>query len=269
MVQQLLQQHLHRAQQYMKTQADKKRTHRVFPVGDQVFLKLQPYVQTSVATRACHKLAFRFFGPYKIIHRINDVAYELQLPAHSQVHPIFHVSQLRRALLPGTQASADLPITSDIPIVPVAVLQRQWRKRRGRMIEQVLIRWSNRDAVDDTWEDCTELQARFPDAEAWGQASSQEGGDVRVPDMTGPPAAEPRPTRQRKPNPLTSGPEWVNKPRLLNPVATEADHPEDHGNGETASATHLPLSRVFFFPNPNSPFVYHRSVVIATEFEFL
>lgn len=138
-VQQALQQHLHRAKQYMKTQADKKRTHRVFVVGDHVFLKLRPYIQTSVAKRACHKMAFRFFGPYKISHRINDVAYELQLPASSQVHPIFHVSQLRRALLPGTQASTELPTDTDIPVVTDAVPQRRWRKRRGSMIEQGLI----------------------------------------------------------------------------------------------------------------------------------
>lgn len=211
-VQQLLQQHLHRAQQCMKTQADKKRTFRVFEVGDQVFLKLQPYIQTSVATCACHKLAFRFFGPYMVIRRINDVAYELQLLEGSQVHPIFHVSQLCRALLSGTQASPVLPITTDIPVVPAAVLQTRWRKRRGGMIEQVLIRWSNSSAVDDTWEDRAELQARYPDSEAWGQASSQEGGDVRVPDKPTP-AAEAiaaRPTSQRKANTLTRGPEWVN-----------------------------------------------------------
>jgi len=50
---QLLKQHLARAQQWMKTQADKKKTDRAFNVGDLVFLKLQPlYVQTSVAARA-------------------------------------------------------------------------------------------------------------------------------------------------------------------------------------------------------------------------
>jgi hypothetical protein len=41
----LLQQHLRRAQQQMKLTADKKRTDRVFAVGDWVYLKLRPYVQ--------------------------------------------------------------------------------------------------------------------------------------------------------------------------------------------------------------------------------
>jgi hypothetical protein len=56
----LVQQHLARAQLRMKGQADKKRSERSFVVGDRVFLKLQPYVQSSLAPRANQKLAFQF-----------------------------------------------------------------------------------------------------------------------------------------------------------------------------------------------------------------
>jgi hypothetical protein len=87
--------HLHRAQQRMKRQADKGRTERVLEVGQQVFLKLQPYCQTSVAARPYPKLAFRFFGPFEITRKINPVAYELALPPGSGIHPVFHVSQLK------------------------------------------------------------------------------------------------------------------------------------------------------------------------------
>ena len=47
----LLRQHLQKAQQRMKKQADKQRSEHAFQVGDQVFLKVQPYPQTSVAGR--------------------------------------------------------------------------------------------------------------------------------------------------------------------------------------------------------------------------
>lgn len=47
----LIQQQLLRAQQRMKHQADEKRSERTFPEGDMVFLKLQPYVQSSLAPR--------------------------------------------------------------------------------------------------------------------------------------------------------------------------------------------------------------------------
>lgn len=64
-----------------------------------MFLKLQPYVQSSVASRASHKLSFRYYGPYPVLARVNEVAYKLDLPASSQVHPIVHVSLLRKAVL--------------------------------------------------------------------------------------------------------------------------------------------------------------------------
>uniref|UniRef100_A0A453EU58 Tf2-1-like SH3-like domain-containing protein n=1 Tax=Aegilops tauschii subsp. strangulata TaxID=200361 RepID=A0A453EU58_AEGTS len=100
-VQDFIQQHLNRAPQLMKEQADQKRSFRVFKVGDQVFLKLQPYIQSSVAPRENHKLSYKFYGPFPIIAKINDMAYKLQLPPHATVHPVFHVSLLRRALAPG------------------------------------------------------------------------------------------------------------------------------------------------------------------------
>lgn len=209
MIQDLLQQHLNRAQQPMKTQADKKRSFRQFAVGDKVFLKLQPYIQTSVAPRANHKLAFKFFGPFPILERINDVAYKLQLPPQATVHPVFHVSQLRRAILPGTSVSSELPICSDELDVPVKILQTRWRKSSGAMIEQVRVQCSNNATLGDTWEDKLALQDRFPNAEAWGQASSQEEGDVRATDDPVPTAGAARPTRAHRPNPRVHGPDWV------------------------------------------------------------
>lgn len=57
----LVKQHLERAKLRMKRQADKGHSERTFAVGDWVFLKLQPYIQSSVAIRAHQKLAFNFW----------------------------------------------------------------------------------------------------------------------------------------------------------------------------------------------------------------
>ncbi|CAD6226996.1 unnamed protein product [Miscanthus lutarioriparius] len=74
----LVRQHLLRAQQRMKLYADKHRSERSFNIGDMIFLKLQPYVQASLAPRAHQKLSFRYFGPYKVLEKIGAVAYKLQ-----------------------------------------------------------------------------------------------------------------------------------------------------------------------------------------------
>jgi len=67
LMEQVLQQHLIRVQQRQKHQADKNRTERSYAVGQSVFVKLQPYIQTSLAHRRNQKLSFRYFGTFKII----------------------------------------------------------------------------------------------------------------------------------------------------------------------------------------------------------
>jgi ribosomal protein L21E len=212
----LIKHNLNHAKQQMKSQADKNHTAREFAVGDSVFIKLQPYVQSSVARRAHHKLAFKYFGPYTVITRINPTAYEVQLPPESRIHPVFHVSQLRKVLLPGTTANPSLPTITDIIAIPVKLLGHRWRRAPTGRREQVQVQWSTSSTKDITWEDRLDLQQRFPAAPAWGQAETQEGGDVRGPpdsvnidtDM-GVTTTQERPKRIVQPNRRHVGPDWV------------------------------------------------------------
>lgn len=79
----------------------------------------------SVARRANHKLNFKFFSPFPVIRRINEVTYELQLPANSSIFPVFHISQLRHALIPGASASSHLPAATDIVNTPLKIMDRR------------------------------------------------------------------------------------------------------------------------------------------------
>jgi hypothetical protein len=71
---------LQSAQNQQKAYADRHRVECSFEVGDLVFLRLQPYRQSSLKRSGAKKLKPKFYGPYRVIRRIGEVAYELELP---------------------------------------------------------------------------------------------------------------------------------------------------------------------------------------------
>ena len=202
----LIKQHLSRAQLRMKKQADKKRSERQFQVGDKMFLKLQPYVQSTLAPRSSQKLAYKFFGPYEILSRVGLVAYKLRLPASSRIHPVFHVSQLKQ-MVPSTEVTSSVPDDLDILRVPEKVLGRRSVARGVSSVAQVLIQWSGMPSSLATWEDRESIQQSFPFAPAWGQAAFQRPGNASPVD----PASEGprRSSRPTRPSTRVNGPEWL------------------------------------------------------------
>jgi hypothetical protein len=85
-------------QSRQKSYADKRRRDLPFEIGDFVYLKVSPMRGTR-RFKVKGKLAPRYAGPFKIIDRKGEVAYQLNLsPQLSEVHDVFHVSQLKKCL---------------------------------------------------------------------------------------------------------------------------------------------------------------------------
>ena len=89
---------MHRAKNQQNIYADKNRVEHIFEVEDLVYLRLQPYRQSSIKINGMEKLKPHFYGPYRVSRRVGEVAYEIELPSGRKIHNVFHVSCLKKAL---------------------------------------------------------------------------------------------------------------------------------------------------------------------------
>ncbi|GJY83944.1 putative reverse transcriptase domain-containing protein [Tanacetum coccineum] len=91
-----IKQRMQAARDRQKSYADLKRKPMEFQVGDKVMLKVSPW-KGVVRFGKRGKLNPRYVGPFKVIKRVGDVAYKLELPEElSRVHNTFHVSNLKK-----------------------------------------------------------------------------------------------------------------------------------------------------------------------------
>lgn len=94
------------------------------------------------------KLSDRWVGPFSVICARGPVAYELDLPAAWQIHPVFHVSMLKQ--YHGTAPSRPPPVLDhDLPEYEVEALLRH-RLVRGHL--QLLVLWKGYPLSEATWE---------------------------------------------------------------------------------------------------------------------
>ena len=150
----------------MKFQADKKRREVQLEVGELVLVKLQPYRQHSVVLRKNKKLSLRYFGPFEIIEKIGEVAFKLLLPDSAKIHPVFHISLLKKFLGDSKQQYFPLPLTTTEfgPILlPYKVLDSRVIHRNDKEISQVQVQWNSFIQEDNSWEDVDEMQKSYPE----------------------------------------------------------------------------------------------------------
>ncbi|GJX36285.1 cytochrome P450 CYP82D47-like protein, partial [Tanacetum coccineum] len=138
---------------------------KVESVDRTLMAREQPYRQVSVRQNPYHKLSAKYYGPFLVCAKIGQVAYKLQLPADSLIHPVFYVSQLKKCRGP-VQKMGMLPLVGRdglLSIQPVAILDRKLGKLNNRVVVYILVQWSNGDEEGATWEIYDELMQRFPE----------------------------------------------------------------------------------------------------------
>jgi hypothetical protein len=112
------------------------------------------------------KLTPRFNGPFKILEKRGEVAYQLELPPQlSDVHDVFHVSQLKKYLfvlkeeipMEVLDAKEDLSYQE----YPIKILETSERITRNKRIKMCKVQWSRHTEEEATWEREKELKSEF------------------------------------------------------------------------------------------------------------
>jgi hypothetical protein len=154
------------AQSRQKSYTDSRRRELSFEVGDFVYLKVTP-MRGLHHFKIWGKLAPRFIGPFKILEKRGEVAYRLELsPQLSDVHDVFHVSQLKKCLcVPKEQIPMDdLEAKEDLSYqeYPVKILETFKKVTLNKRIKMRKVQWSHHTEEEATWEREEYLKAEFP-----------------------------------------------------------------------------------------------------------
>ena len=102
--------HLKAAQQRQKAHADKKRREVSYDIGDQLLLSTK---NIKLKTPGARKLLPKWIGPFRVVKRIGEVAYKVELPDTMQMHDVFHVSLLKPYRSDGTIQPPPSPLFID------------------------------------------------------------------------------------------------------------------------------------------------------------
>ncbi|GKC26243.1 putative reverse transcriptase domain-containing protein [Tanacetum coccineum] len=113
------------------------------------------------------KLGPRFIGPFKILKRVGEVAYVLELPEEIRgIYNTFHVSYLRKCLAEESSVITLEDVKIDPKLTsreePITILGRKLRQLRSKIIPLVKVKWKHRKRTSIGWEPEEKMRIRYP-----------------------------------------------------------------------------------------------------------
>ena len=124
----IIQERMRMAFSRQKSYDDPRRRDAQFGVGDHVFHKISP-MKGVMRFGKKGKLTPRYIGPFEILDRAGNVSYRLALPPNfGYVHPVFHISMLRKYVPHPSHIlqTQEIEVDKDLSYeeVPVAIVDR-------------------------------------------------------------------------------------------------------------------------------------------------
>jgi hypothetical protein len=155
------------SQSRQKSYHDKRRKDLEFQEGDHVFLRVTPTTGVGRALKA-KKLTPRFIGPYQITSRVGKVAYRVALPPNlSNLHDVFHVSQLRKYIPDPSHVIQmdDIQVRDNLTVetMPLRIEGRETKSLRGKEIDLVKVVWIGAVGESTTWELENRMRDSYPE----------------------------------------------------------------------------------------------------------